>query len=243
MLIAAFGDIHANFDAFEAVLAAIEESAPDQLVCVGDVVGYGAEPTACIAALRPLDCIVVAGNHDFGVAGVTDLEYFNPYARDAALWTRNSISRFDKEHLASLRLRASKPPFSLVHGTFDRPAAFLYIDTLVDARNSFARMEGDIGFVGHSHVPITFLQDGTEAPAEFSTEPLIKLKRGQRAIVNVGSVGQPRDEDPRACWVLYDTRERVIRFFRVPYDVERAANKIREAGLPEVLALRLEIGR
>ena len=243
MLVAAFGDIHGNLDALEAVLEAIEDFGADTLVCVGDIIGYGAQPAECIAAIRPLQCTIVAGNHDFAGGGVMALDYFNAYAREALLWTRSNISRFDKEYLSALPLWATKGPLSVVHGSFDHPGEFLYIESLSGADRSMAKMETEIGFLGHSHIPLTYLQDGPELKAVSFEDDVVRPKPGQRAIVNVGSVGQPRDEDPRACWVSYDTEERVIEFHRQQYDVAAAADKIRKASLPEVLALRLEIGR
>ncbi len=243
MLVAAFGDIHGNFDALDAVLTDIEEHEPDRLICVGDIVGYGAEPTACLAALKPLECITVAGNHDLGAADVARIDYFNAFARDAVLWTSSHISRFDKEYLSGLPFVASFPEFAVVHGSFVRPDEFNYVGNASEAMASFGQFKAPVGFLGHTHCPAAYVQ---ESPGTFPIhvhESTIVLKDGERALVNVGSVGQSRDEDPRACWVLYETDARRIRYFRVPYDVAAAANKIRKARLPEVLALRLEIGR
>jgi diadenosine tetraphosphatase ApaH/serine/threonine PP2A family protein phosphatase len=241
MRYAILGDIHANLDAFEAVIEDIKKENIDKCVCVGDLVGYGAEPSRCIELTRKICSSCVAGNHDFATIEKTNIEFFNAYARQATLWTRQNISEEHKKFLESLNLVEDVDDlFTIVHGTLYAPALFDYIQTTFDAYLSLQVLEKPICFVGHSHVPIAFFLD--EA-VTFSTEPVIHLKDGVKTIVNVGSVGQPRDDDPRAAYAIYDTEKKTIIIKRVEYDIEKTISKILSAGLPEILGERLRYGR
>jgi len=235
-----FGDVHGNLDALEAVLAALEREEVDKFYCVGDIVGYGARPSECIARIRALDCPTVAGNHDHGVVEKTSIEYFNPDARGAVLWTREHLSEEEMSFLADLPLVVDTSEFTLAHGTLHSPELFDYIQTIYDAHLSFQQLRRPICFLGHSHVPITFFDDN---PISYFMEPEIQIGGAERLLVNVGSVGQPRDQDPRAAYVVYDTAKRMIWVRRVEYDIDAAAEKIKEAGLPIMNAERLVMGR
>jgi len=237
---AVFGDIHGNLDALEAVLAEIERLGADALICLGDIVGYGAEPRECIARVRELECLTLAGNHDHAAIGKLDVEFFNPFAREAAMWTREELSDEDRDYLASLGFVEHVDGFAVAHGSLHGPELFNYVQSIHDAELSLEALDKPLLLVGHTHVPLTFFDS---RPMTYSMDLEIPVDPKSRTIANVGSVGQPRDEDPRACFGLYDTDDAQVTLYRVPYDVEAAGRKIVDAGLPEALALWLQLGK
>lgn len=234
------GDIHSNLEALGTVLTALDTEDLDKTICVGDIVGYGACPSECLARIRELDIPSVAGNHDYAAVDKTSIEYFNPDARSATLWTREHLSSEDKDFLAALPLTMEFDDFVIAHGTLHSPELFDYIQTVYDAHLSFQVLEKSTCFLGHSHVPITFFDDD---PISYFMEPEIPLSESEKLLVNVGSVGQPRDQDPRAAYAVYDTDEQVIWIRRLEYDIQSAAEKILQAGLPKMNAERLAHGR
>jgi len=240
MRYAIISDIHGNFDALEAVLRDVDAQKVDRTVCLGDVVGYGAQPRECVAALRSRNILTIAGNHDYAAIGKTNINYFNAYAKEATLWTRKVCTQEDKDWLKGLSLVEYLEDFTIVHGTLYAPELFDYILTTYDAYLSLQLLEMPVCFLGHSHVPINFVWDDMIA---FNYDTEIDLKPGRKMLVNAGSVGQPRDDNPRACYAIYDREARHIALRRIEYDVEAAASKIREAGLPAALGERLKVGR
>jgi predicted phosphodiesterase len=237
-----FGDIHGNLHALEAVLKAYESERIDTYLCTGDLVGYGAFPRECIAAVRKLTTHVVAGNHDFAVCEKLTLEFFNSYAKSAVLWTREALTAEDLEYLRGLQLTIILDHgVTLSHATIYDSHAFDYIQTQYDAHLSLQELQTATGFVGHSHIPITFyLKDGT---VSWTMEPEIDVNAYEKVLVNVGSVGQPRDENPDAAYAIYDTDTGVIAVKRVPYDVEGAIAAIEKNKLPRILGERLRLGK
>lgn len=233
------GDIHSNIQALEAVLGALDGLNVERYLCLGDLVGYGADPKPVIDRVRELDPLLVAGNHDWGVAGRLSLNYFNQQARAAIHWTRGALAAEDIAWLGTLEPYLESDDITLAHGTVHEPDRFDYLQTPYDAYLSFQALRTPTGFVGHSHIPVTFF-DGT--PVSYSVEERVELE-DRRAILNVGSVGQPRDEDPRAAFGLYDSEARVIEIHRVAYDIDAAAQRIMDVGLPVILGDRLHIGR
>jgi predicted phosphodiesterase len=233
-------DIHANLEAFTAVLETIEKEGCEKIVCLGDIVGYGANPRECIKLVREYDMATIAGNHDFACIGKTNINYFNSYAKEATLWTRKITTDEDKEFLNSLPLVDYHDNFTVVHGTLYSPELFDYIQTTYDAYLSLQLLESQICFLGHSHVPITFFQGDL---ISYTLNPSIKVEEGVKALVNIGSVGQPRDDNPRASFATYDTDEMQVEIHRVEYDIETTMGKILKAGLPPPLAERLKFGR
>ena len=233
-------DIHSNLEALQAVIAALEDLRVDAYLSTGDIVGYGADPAECIRITRDLGTTVVAGNHDWAVSGRLSLDYFNPYAREAIYWTQERLDEAEVKYLNDLPLIHEVDDITLVHGTLYGPENFDYLLTSYDAHLSFQLLKTKLCLVGHSHVPITFVLDGT---VSFSFEPETDLSEITKAIANPGSVGQPRDENPKAAFGVYDTETEVITIDRVEYDIEAATSKILRAGLPEVLAERLWLGR
>jgi len=244
-------DIHANLEALEACLDAAPEH--DQVYNLGDIVGYGANPNEVTERSRDLGSIFVRGNHDKACSGVSDLADFNPIAGLAALWTRQKLA---PDHLEFLRELPQGPlaPMAnvqLVHGSPRDEDEYVLMAS--DAYLLLAQATAPLILFGHTHVQRCFLLDASKGPGK-SLVPAYKQPRGKQSVklelkpdtrymVNPGSVGQPRDNDPRAAFLLYDTEENSITFHRVPYDIERAQEKIIAAGLPERLAARLAEGR
>ncbi|MCQ2391719.1 MAG: metallophosphatase family protein [Kiritimatiellae bacterium] len=240
---AILGDIHANIDALEAVLADAQAQGVTDYVSVGDVVGYNAAPAECIRMVRDeLKCPVVRGNHDHYVSYVEEsLADFHPMAAAVVEWTRSQLSADDIQWLHDLPLSKPVMGFTIVHSTLDMPDHWGYVFDNLQAESNFVYQRTQICFHGHTHVPIIYEKRGSSVmhfdPVDF------KVELGQKLFINVGSVGQPRDGDPRASYVIFDTAARTIRFRRLEYDVAAAQARIRAAYLPERLAQRLEVGR
>ncbi|MBI4569639.1 MAG: metallophosphoesterase family protein [Planctomycetes bacterium] len=234
------GDIHANWDALQAALALLDQERVDKFICVGDVVGYGAEPSRCIQEVIAREMTCVAGNHDFAVCGKMSDSYFNAYARDAVIWTRNSLTDKEMDFLRQLPLVATVDDITVVHGALNYPDMFDYVQTCYDAKVCFEVQESRLAVFGHSHVPVCFFDGPT---TQYSLSYDLRLTGFPKTLLNVGSVGQPRDENPDACFVIYDTEAESVAIRRVAYDIDAAAQKIHKAGLPDVLAERLYYGR
>lgn len=237
------GDIHSNLTALETALRCFENEGVDRIVSVGDVVGYGAAPRECIELVRSVDAVVVKGNHDAACVGEIDVLYFNNYAREAVHWTTSVLTDDDFRWLASLPYTSRLDHCLVGHGTLHRPELFDYIQSTTDADPSLDAMDLPVCFVGHTHVPVTLLRlvdDPTRTAYTVDTE--IDLSEVSRALVNVGSVGQPRDEDPRAAYAIFDSALNRVWIKRAAYDIAREAQRIRAAGLPSVLADRLFLG-
>ena len=240
MRLAVLADIHSNFHALEAVLAAADEQGADAILCVGDIIGYAANPRECLQLIRERAVRVVGGNHDFGAVGRMDLSYFNSDARDAVEWTKGCLSEEEMEYLAGLPLTAEFEDFLVVHSTPYLPEQFAYIQTTFDAELAFHELERHVALVGHSHVPVVFVN--TESLDYFQMETF-DIPADRKMIINVGSVGQPRDLDPRAAFATIDTATGKAVLHRVDYDVDAAVTAILDAGLPKMNAYRLLRGR
>ena len=240
MRYAFFGDIHGNWDAFETVLEDMDKQNLDVRICLGDVVGYGAEPHKCVRQVVDMKCLTLAGNHDHAAIGKVDIELFNMYAKQAALWTRENLSAEDKAFLTNLGFVDHFEPFTTVHASLHGPEMFNYITTVFDAELSFEALDKPLLFYGHTHIPVTFFDT---APITYTMDQEIQINPEVKTLVNVGSVGQPRDEDPRASYGIYDDEANTVTIRRLEYDVLAAGRKIIDAGLPEALAIRLELGK
>ncbi|MEK7449186.1 MAG: metallophosphoesterase [Planctomycetota bacterium] len=237
-----FGDIHGNLEALTAVLEQAREEKPDQYICVGDIVGYGANPAECLEETRKLNPVMVAGNHDFAAAGILNTSFFNPYALDSINWTIKQLNADDLNFLRRLKLlQKINEDVTVVHSNLFAPELFEYIQTSYDVQLGLSYLSTPVCFIGHSHVPVGFSL--TRGTLSFITDTTIKIAPGSKIIINIGSVGQPRDENPQATYAVYDTEENLVRLKRVDYDVNRAARKIIQAGLPVILADRLKYGR
>jgi diadenosine tetraphosphatase ApaH/serine/threonine PP2A family protein phosphatase len=241
MRVAVVSDIHSNLHALEAVLAAIDEEAPDELWCLGDLVGYGPRPNECCAALAARTDVCLAGNHDLAVRGTIDLEEFHGEAGQAAAWTRQVLEPEWRDLLDRLEPQGAAHGVALYHGSARDPV-WEYVLGDEAALATFELAGSPLVLVGHSHAALQITQSGdglTGSIAPAGTE--VELG-GVRALLNPGSVGQPRDNDPRAAWLLLDLEAQRASFRRVEYDVERTQREMRDAGLPEMLAARLELG-
>ena len=237
------GDIHGNLSALRAVVGELEKEGVDRFLSVGDVVGYGAAPRDCIALLREIGATVVKGNHDAACVGELDVMYFNNYARSAVRWTQGALTKSDTRWLAALPMIANLEHACVAHGTYYRPELFDYVQSTTDADPSLDAMQLPVCFVGHTHYPVTLmrLRDDPVRTA-YTEDSEVDLSESHRALINVGSVGQPRDEDPRAAYAVFDSDRERVWIRRVEYDIEREATRIRTAGLPNALAERLFLG-
>lgn len=246
MRVAVLSDIHSNRQALEAVLAAVEEAGVEQTWCLGDMVGYGADPDACTALVRERCSTCLVGNHDLAVLGALDISTFSEAAAAAVEWTRENVGEETLEFLRSLEPAGSQAGIGLFHAS-PRDPVWEYVLSTDQAEDGFAAQEERVGLIGHSHIALFFARAtgrhggyAQGAQAEGGTQ--LEIGEGEW-LLNPGSVGQPRDGDPHAAWLELDTERWVARYHRVPYDIEGAAAAIRAAGLPEVLAERLEVGR
>ena len=240
-LLAVLGDIHANLDALEAVLADCREQGVTDYLCTGDVVGYNARPHECLDIVRGLGCPVVMGNHDHYVSSRQNLDDFNPHAAAVIEWTRKQLSPDETAFLRDLPFVSTRMGITLVHATMDDPESFGYVFDHLQAEAHFSHQVTPLCFHGHTHCPMIY-EKQIGAVYRIDAQDF-RLPAGRKYFVNVGSVGQPRDGDPRAAYVIYDPAVRSIRFRRIEYDVAAAQAKVREAGLPERLAERLAVGQ
>lgn len=240
--IAILGDIHANIDALGTVLEDCAEQGVTEYLCTGDVVGYNACPKECLDMVRSLGCPVVKGNHDHYVAEERlNLDDFNPAAAAVVKWTREQLGEDDLEWLADLPFTVTEKGITIVHATMDRPGTFGYVFDHQQAETNFIQQKTPICFHGHTHCPMIYEK---QMAGVFRIDPQeMVLKPGRKYFINVGSVGQPRDGDPRATYVIYDPLARKMEYRRLEYDVEAAQARIRKAGLPERLAARLALGQ
>jgi diadenosine tetraphosphatase ApaH/serine/threonine PP2A family protein phosphatase len=240
MRFAIFSDLHGNLEAITAVLEDAQAHECTHYVCLGDVVGYNANPHECVEIVQQLDCPVVKGNHDEQASLSTSSRDFNELAEQAINWTRKHLTEADRQWLGDLRLTRQVRDFTIVHATLDTPAEWGYVVNNLDAVASFTYQHTPVCFYGHTHVAAAFIRDGGVKRIK---EAELPIDPGQKYFINVGSVGQPRDGDPRAAYCIYHTDREIVEQRRVKYDVATAQRKILSAGLPRLLAERLELGR
>ena len=268
---AILSDIHSNLEAFTVVLEKCKELGIDEYICLGDIVGYNANPVECLEIVQSMKWrAIVRGNHDdYASREEEDIDGINPNAKLAILWTRDQLTEDEREWLGQQPLKAQIPEaaMTIVHATLDSPEQWGYIFDTHHSVDNFAYQFTPICFCGHSHVPVAFhkrpmamggqrnveeifewvqLRDanGMLVPDDFSwpREMTVKLQKGFKYLFNIGSIGQPRNRDPRASFAVYDTDEKTVTRYLLPYDIATAQEKVRNVGLPERLAQRLEIG-
>jgi diadenosine tetraphosphatase ApaH/serine/threonine PP2A family protein phosphatase len=240
MRIAVLSDIHANLPALDAVLA--DAGQVDGIWHLGDVVGYGPDPDGVVGRLRDVGAVGVRGNHDAAAVGGSEIDWFNPDARRAMEWTRTAISSESVAWLQSQPVRRTLETCELVHGS-PREPLWEYITSPAVARDNLDLLHQPIGLHGHTHVPVAFVDDGGKVDLVAPRSGASLRLDGRRALVNPGSVGQPRDGDPRAAWLLLDADTGHAQWRRVEYDVAGAGAAIRAARLPDSLAERLQYGQ
>ena len=238
---AIISDVHANLEALNAVLQNIDEEKVDSLLFLGDSVGYGPDPNECIELLKAKSTIVLAGNHDWGAIGLTDTTYFNPFAKVAIEWTSETLSDENKAFLDTLPLTESIKADSiyLVHSSPKEPEKWHYLSYEYEASMYFPCFDDKICFIGHSHIP--FIVESSPTGKIQSHYNYGEIKKRSRYIINVGSVGQPRDGIPHAAYALL--RDNTVEIKRVSYDIVVTQKKMRKAGLPDYLIERLAFGR
>ncbi len=240
MKYAIIADIHANLEAFQVVLDDINKQKCTHIACLGDVVGYNANPKECLDIVRQMNIPCIKGNHDEYCSTEEELEGFNPNAAEAVAWTRQQLNDEDKKWLRDLKYVRLVTNFTIVHATLDQPQRWAYVFDKLMAAASFTYQNTAVCFFGHTHVPLAFVRDSQVRGGTYSK---FKVEPGRKYFVNVGAVGQPRDGIPKAGYVVYDMDEGSIELRRLDYDIAAVQAKIRKAGLPERLAERLAIGK
>ncbi|MBI4596827.1 MAG: metallophosphoesterase family protein [Candidatus Omnitrophica bacterium] len=251
MRCAVLSDIHGNLEALTAAITACASQGVEQYLCLGDVVGYGADPVACLARLEALKAVAVAGNHEAGCIGKLELNWFTHSARAAIEWTRDQLGFTELDALRRLHWIETEEPFTLVHASLRHPERFAYLTDVGQMIDTLHLCKTLICLAGHTHVPCIVEYDLAQrrllrvltAAAELADVSYADEAATRRYFVNPGSVGQPRDGDPRAGFAIIDTSQHRISMHRVAYDIASAQQKIRQAGLPSFLADRLALGR
>jgi predicted phosphodiesterase len=243
MRYAIISDIHGNLEALTAVLNDIKTRSIDNIICLGDIVGYYPNPEECIGLIRENADECIAGNHDYAAINKIDIQTFTYYAYVAMEWTRNHISEESKKFLSELPLIIEKDDIFFTHSSPSNPQDWIYVfpdseDSVFEAFNSLVHK---INFIGHTHWPSILIQEDDKIILH--SEHFIKIDKKNFYLINVGSVGQPRDFDSRSCYAIYDTSEMEINLIRVPYDYKITQKKILDNNLPAFLAQRLEKGK
>ena len=234
-------DIHGNLEALDEVLDRLGKANVDQIICLGDIIGYGPDPELCLERVRDHASLVIAGNHDHAPIGLVDTRFFNPYAQKAVSWTKVRLSEEWEQYLQELPLVEEVENMTCVHASPGKPDSWSYIVSIQDAADNFVSFKNLVCFIGHSHVPIVIEKDGNNEIAVIRKYQL-ELQQDCQYIINIGSVGQPRDGDPRSSYVILDDKE--VHFRRVEYDPSETRRKIQEIEeLDDFLGDRLLEGR
>ncbi len=240
MRYAILADIHGNLEALETVLADAKKMGCTHYACLGDVVGYNANPKECLDIIRDMGMPCVKGNHDEYCSVDMELEGFNPNAAEAVTWTRQQLTNEDMKWLRDLRYIRLVASFSIVHATLDGPQRWGYVFDKLAAAASLTYQNTSVCFHGHTHVPVAFVRDNSVRGGIYTK---FRIEPGKKFFINVGSVGQPRDGNPRSAYVVYDLEENSVELRRLDYDIATTQLKIRAAGLPDRLADRLALGK
>jgi predicted phosphodiesterase len=235
-----FSDIHSNLEALVAVLRDMRDQGVTHTVCLGDVVGYNANPRECLKVVRTLGCPVIKGNHDDIVASNQDARHFNALAGEGITHSKKALQEDEKAFLRTLPMQARIADFTVVHASLDDPEDWNYVNTGLEAESSFTYQHTQLCFCGHTHIAKIFIRE--REVREIPKSQRVELKKNCRYLVNVGAVGQPRDRDWRSSYVIYQPEAKVLEFRRVAYDLETCQSKIMDLGLPEPLAARLAMG-
>ena len=242
MKIAVISDIHGNLEALTAVLKDIENHQVDATHCLGDVIGYGSDPRACLQLVEENCDIKLIGNHEYMLLGRSSTEQCNPSARDSFEWTKQELNDYDMSLIEKYEMQQIRGDILFIHASTFKPEEWHYIVSREQAGRAFNHLDQSVCFFGHSHLPTIFLEMPEELPrAKVGHDFLMDPE--QRYLINVGSVGQPRDNDPRASYVVADIDTGDVYFNRVEYDIKTAQDKMAHARLPQMLIERLSVGR
>ena len=237
-----FSDLHSNLEALNQFQKEIETIGYDKLVCLGDIVGYGADPNPCVEWVRKNANLAIAGNHDWGAVEKTDISYFNSYAYESCLWTRKELTVENKKFLKLLPLDHEEDGIYWVHASPYEPQAWHYVTSKSKGKRNFNSFEAPVCFVGHSHIPF-ILEKTSDGKVNGCVSDIWNIEPGKRYIFNGGSLGQPRDGNPNPSFMIYDSGDKILKIRRFEYDLNSAQEKIRMNGLPHYLAERLLLGR
>jgi len=243
MRYAVISDVHANLEALSAVISKIAGLKTDRILCLGDIVGYNANPNEVIDILKSEKALCIMGNHDAVACGLREPNNFNPLAKRAALWSREQLTDESRAFLRDLPKELKVDDFFIFHGSIhDTDRYILYKEDIKENFQLLKKLTGQprMGFFGHTHVRTAYINDSDVISVDLSIE--LPLSPSRKYLINPGSVGQPRDYDPRASFLIYDTIEQKVTFFRTDYDIAACQDKIIKAGLPSQLATRLEMG-
>ena len=242
-LTAVFGDVHSNLEALQAVLADMKSQGVQRHYCMGDIVGYGPDPAACVELVRSMGCLAVMGNHDEAAAGNSPLAEMSPPAQAGIDYSRKALSAEQRAWLANLPLQFAEDGCQFVHGSLDDPGKWWYVMTPGDATLHFRAQTLPICFCGHTHDPMVWNWTGAGKLTIRHGEGRIALPEGGKILINAGSVGQPRDLNPDACYALFNPRARWVEFRRISYNISKTKRKIVAARLPRFSAQRLSEGK
>lgn len=240
MRYAIISDVHGNIEALNAVMNEIDFYQPDKTICLGDVIGYGPNPEECAKTIIAKCDFCLIGNHEAAVNGIIDCHNFTKFAKESINWTKNNVSNSLKAWINELKFVEKIDDVIFSHASLVNSTMFNYIQTIEDAKTNFNLMKTNLMFCGHSHQPIILI-DGN--PITFSKKNEFNIDKNHKTIINVGSVGQPRDENNKACFVIYDDIEQAVYYNRVSYDIEQTMNKMKKCGFSEHLVNRLMIGK
>ena len=238
--LAVISDIHSNLEALKAVLQDIQSQGVTKIVCLGDIVGYAADPESCLESIRTLECPVIMGNHDEASCLHEPSIFFNDTAREGVLFSAKQLSQDQKNWLLSLPNCLTLDGITFLHASLDFPEDWNYILSGEDAEAHFANQSTNLAFCGHTHTPLLWISQSTKSlPSQLHGKGILTIPSSGKSLVNVGSVGQPRDEDNRACYVIYNPDRNTVEFRRVTYPIEITRQKILSANLPTLTADRL----
>jgi predicted phosphodiesterase len=244
MRYAFISDIHANLEALEAVFDDIESQNIDEVVCLGDIVGYGANPNECVDLVKKKCPTILLGNHDAAAVELLSTQHFNIHAKIAIEWTEQNLRKDVKNTLSELPLRSTNDQVTLVHATPYEPNMWYYITSLEEAAFNFQFFDTPVCMVGHTHIPIIIVLDEQK---ELYVHQDVSIRMndipGARLLINVGSVGQPRDRNPKSCYGIFDSETTGFSYRRVLYNIEKTQHKMKKIKMPEFLITRLEDGR
>jgi predicted phosphodiesterase len=241
--LAIFSDIHSNYQALEAVLKDMRQLRLSRIICLGDIVGYAAQPRECVEIVHTLDCPVLKGNHDSAVTEQRDFISMRDLARAGLEFSRKQLPVFHRSYLSNLPLTMTLDDCDFVHASLHQPEDWTYLNRFEDMREHFAVQTHPISFCGHTHVQGVWHLKKNDQLQALGREGRIELPREGKVLVNAGSVGQPRDKRPQACYTLFEPKERTVEFRRIQYDIATAKKLVFEAGLPPLIGERLEAGR